>query len=68
MHALLLATEIHSEEGTAGAPSFLKLELNGKEQICPVNFRRADGKIVFSLGADEITPFCEALKKMDCNA
>jgi len=55
-----------SEFGDRAHPSDLILTMDGTQSDCPITFWQ-DGKAVFSMGADEIGQFKEALDLLDPN-
>jgi hypothetical protein len=67
MHVLTETITICSEDGDSDYPSSIQIKLDCTRPNCPVTFWR-DGVAVFSMAADEIPAFCDALSTVDCSA
>jgi len=64
MNEVIERLEVQSEEGDTGAPTHLKLFMDGTKPSCPITFYNERGEAVFSMGNDEASSFIEALEKL----
>ena len=55
---------IHSELGRQDQPSIIELSMDGSKPDCPITFWYY-GNPFFSMGAEEISDFVDALQSLD---
>lgn len=64
MKTQLVKITVYSELGDPSKPSFVEISMDGSKPDCPITFRH-DGNDFFSMGAEEISDFVEALQSLD---
>ena len=64
MKTQLFEISVFSELGDPSKPSIMEISMDGSKPDCPITFCHG-GKPFFSMGAEEIGDFVDALQSLD---